>query len=211
MNSFIQDLFVRYPVLEPCREGVSRALELLEKCYAGGGTVLVCGNGGSAADGDHLVGELMKGFLLRRQLPEALRSRLREAAGDDGAFLGDVLQGTLRAISLTAHSALVSAYTNDQSGEAVFAQQVLGYGRAGDVLVCLSTSGNSRNVILAAQTARVMGLRVIGLTGKSGGRLGPLCDALIAAPEEETFKIQELHLPVYHALAAALEAENFEA
>jgi D-sedoheptulose 7-phosphate isomerase len=211
MNTFIQDLFARYPILEACRKGVSGALELLIKCYAADGTVLVCGNGGSAADADHLVGELMKGCLRRRSLPEDLRFRLRETAGDDGAFLGDVLQGTLRAIALTAHSALVSAYTNDQSGEAVFAQQVLGYGRAGDVFIGISTSGNSRNVILAAQMARVRGLSIVGLTGKSGGRLGPLCDALIAAPEEETFKVQELHLPVYHALAAALEAEMFEA
>jgi D-sedoheptulose 7-phosphate isomerase len=156
-----------------------------------------------------VVAELMKDFLRPRPLDGENRRRLRESGGEDGRFLADTLQGALPAISLGAHGSLVSAFSNDRVPEAAFAQQVLGYGRPGDVLLCFSTSGNSRNVVLAAVAARALGMTVVGLTGRAGGRLAALCDAAVRVPEAETFRIQELHLPVYHALAAALEAEFF--
>jgi D-sedoheptulose 7-phosphate isomerase len=161
------------------------------------------------ADADHLVAELMKDFRCSRPLPAQIRRRLAESGGPDGLLLADTLQGALPAISLGAHAALTSAFSNDRSPEAVFAQQVLGYGRPGDALACFSTSGDSRNVVLAATAARAVGMTVIGLTGRGGGRLAALCDAVIRVPADETCGVQELHLPVYHALAAALEAEFF--
>jgi D-sedoheptulose 7-phosphate isomerase len=210
-NSPFEDLVSRFPSLRPLEEEFLAALRLVTTCFDQGGKLLVCGNGGSAADADHLVGELMKGFLLHRPLSSELRGKLEESAGEDGAFLAETLQGALPAISLSAHAALLSAFSNDKDPSAAYAQQVLGYGRPTDVLVCFSTSGNSRNILLAAKTARALGLRVIGFTGFHGGHLAPLCDAALCVPEEETYKVQELHLPVYHALAAAVEAEFFGA
>lgn len=171
--------------------------------------MLTCGNGGSSADADHLVAELMKGFLSPRTLSAETRLCLEKSGGSDGPFLSSVLQGALPAISLGVHGALISAFANDCAAEAVYAQQVFGYGRPGDVLVCFSTSGDSRNVVLAARVAQAIDMAVIGLTGRNGGLLAPLCDAAVKVPEDSTRFIQELHLPVYHALAAATEAEFF--
>lgn len=205
----MRELFHRYPALLPCEADILAALNALLACSRRGGKVLACGNGGSLADADHLVAELMKGFLRQRPLgPEARRS-LEESGDADGTFLARTLQASIPAISLGAQGALLSAFANDRSPEAGYAQQVAGYGSAGDALVCFSTSGNSRNVVLAARTARAFSLTVIGLTGRSGGRLAPLCDVAVRVPESEPWRVQELHLPVYHALASALEAALF--
>lgn len=204
----LEELLERYPVLMECEQEITKSYGLLEDCYRQGGKALLCGNGGSAADADHIVGELMKGFLLRRPVCQQIREKLCDCC-EDASYYVDHLQSALPAISLVQHSALMSAFSNDVSPDLVFAQQVFGYGKAGDVLVGLSTSGNSKNVIHAVQVARAMGLKTIGLTGGNGGKMTALCDATVKAPETETFKIQELHLPIYHALCAMLEEEFF--
>lgn len=208
-EAVLGDLYIRYPVLGACAGDIEAALDALSACFRQGGKLLACGNGGSLADADHLVAELMKDFLSPRPLPPEARRRLEEEGGRDGAFLAEAIQGALPAISLGAHGALLSAFANDRAAEAAFAQQVFGYGRPGDVLVCFSTSGNSRNVVLAATAARARKLAVVGLTGRDGGRLADLCTVAVRVPAVETYRVQELQLPVYHALAAALEAEFF--
>jgi D-sedoheptulose 7-phosphate isomerase len=209
-GEILRELLERYPLLQSCETEIRAALTLLLSCFLSGSKVLACGNGGSGADADHLVAELMKGFLRRRILPTKARDLLEKSGGADGSFLASVLQGALPAISLGVHGALISAFANDCAAEAVYAQQVFGYGRPGDVLVCFSTSGNSRNVVLAAQVARAFDITVVGLTGRNGGLLAPLCDVAVKVPEDGTPFVQELHLPVYHALAAAVEAEFFD-
>jgi len=199
-----------HPELGVCETALLAAHGELTRCFASGGKLLACGNGGSAADADHIVGELMKGFLLRRPIPDCFAQKLREACGNtEGVALANGLQGALPAISLTAHAALTSAFANDVASDMAFAQQVYGYGKPGDVLIAISTSGNSANVLKAAQVARAKGLVVIGLTGQGGGALAPLCDVCIAVPERETYRVQELHLPVYHLLCAMVESEFF--
>lgn len=201
------ELFERYPELEAVREEVEKAYLLLVKCYECGGKLLVCGNGGSAADAEHIVGELMKGFLLKRQVAPELKSLL-DAAGCEG-FSGKLQMG-LPAISLCAHSGLMTAYINDVEAESVFAQQVLALSRGcPDVLLGLSTSGNSKNVVAAAKTAKALGLGVIAITGEKNSALSEIADAAIRLPETETFKIQELTLPVYHCLCAMVEEYFF--
>ncbi len=203
-------LFERYPVLEPCRADILAAAETICACYHARGKLLLCGNGGSAADAEHIVGELMKGFLKKRPLPQETREKMKAAFQQDADYLYENLQGALPAVSLVNAVALGTAFANDQAADLVFAQQVLGLGREGDVLLAISTSGNSKNVLYAAETARVRGLKIVALTGRSGGRLKPLADITIAVPEDETYRIQELHLPVYHAICIAAEAEFFE-
>lgn len=198
----------RYPVLEACRAEIRQAAAMMIACYEGRGKILLCGNGGSQADADHIVGELMKGFLLRRPVPETFRRTLAENF-DDGTWMADHLQEGLPAISLGAQTALNTAFSNDVAADMAFAQQVYGYGRPGDVLIGLSTSGNSRNVVQAMKVARAMEMGTIGISGAGGGKLGQLCQCIIALPETETFKVQELTLPVYHALCAAVEAHFF--
>jgi len=201
-----------HPELGACKEALLAAHGEMARCFASGGKLLACGNGGSAADADHIVGELMKGFLLPRPVPESFAQKLRETCGDaQGAALANGLQGALPAISLTAHAALTSAFANDVAGDMAFAQQVYGYGRPGDVLIAISTSGNSANIQKAARVARAKEMAVIGLTGQDGGALAPLCDVCIAVPAQETFKVQEFHLPVYHLLCAMVESEFFSA
>ncbi len=207
----LDGLFARYPVLEACRAEILAAAEAICATYRAGGKLLLCGNGGSAADAEHIVGELMKGFLKKRPLPEALREKMRTAFPQDADYLYENLQGALPAISLVNSVALGTAFANDQAADLVFAQQVLGLGQEGDALLAISTSGNSKNVVYAVETARVRGLKTIALTGRSGGKLKPLADITIAVPEDETYRIQELHLPVYHALCIAAEEEFFEA
>lgn len=205
----IEQLIVTYPELEPCLPDIQAAFEILRACYRGGGKVLVCGNGGSAADAEHIVGELMKGYLLKRSIPADMRARLVSASPESGAYLAGALQGALPAISLVSQTSLLSAIANDTAPDMGFAQQVYGYGREGDVLIGLSTSGNARNVIYAMQVARTLRMHTCALTGPTGGTLKSLCDVCICAPGESTPAIQERHLPIYHALCAMLEEEFF--
>ena len=186
-----------------CRTSYDQAYALIKACFESGGKLLLCGNGGSAADCEHIVGELMKGFLLPRPVAEKV---FKDGVPDETL---QKLQGALPAVALTGHPALASALVNDTDARLIYAQQVLGLGRPGDVILAISTSGNAQNCCLAAQTAKALGLSVIALTGEGGGRLGQLADCLLAVPERETYKVQELHLPLYHALCARLEAHFF--
>ena len=208
-NKQIKLLVERYPVLKAIENEVFDAYQILENCYAHGGKLLVAGNGGSAADAEHIVGELMKGFIKSRRLPEELRRRMEEICGEQGRKLAEGLQGSLPAIALTGHPGLSTAFLNDVDGEMILAQQLCGYGAPGDVFLGISTSGNSSNVDYAVTVAKAKGLKVIGLTGKDGGRLGQRADVAVIVPEKETFKIQELHLPIYHVLCLMLEERFF--
>lgn len=208
VKSILNGTLSRYPELKKIEDNMIESFEMIVASYRQGGKVLICGNGGSAADADHIVGELMKGFLKKRPISPALKERLRFAGmGNDEA---DYLQAGLPAISLSAHTSLMTATINDLGGEMIFAQQVLGYGKPEDVFLGISTSGNSRNVLSAAKAAKALGLKTIGLTGSSGGKMAEICDVTIRVPETETYKIQELHLPVYHVLCAMIEEEFFE-
>ena len=190
-------------VPEGCRAAYDEAFRRIEAAYVRGNKLMLCGNGGSAADAEHIVGELMKGFLLKRPVAE----RVFPGGVPDPAL--EKLQGALPALSLNGHPALAAALVNDTDASLIYAQQLLGLGRPGDVLLCISTSGNARNCCLAAQTARALGVEVIALTGAGGGRLAELSDCLIAVPERETYRVQQLHLPLDHALCARLEARFF--
>ena len=206
----IDELIARYPILAPCREDILRAYEVLEACYGGGRKLLVAGNGGSAADSEHIVGELMKEFKLKRKIFANQAEAMQQIDPEMGRILAENLQGALPAISLCEHSGLNTAFMNDSGEPAlIFAQQVNGYGRAGDVFLGISTSGNSKNILYAAIAAKAKGLKVIGLTGQKESRLQGLADVCIRVPETETYKIQELHLPVYHALCMMLEEHFF--
>ena len=184
---------------------INRAIDALVECFRSGGKLLCCGNGGSAADCEHIVGELMKGFFLPRTLSEADKTHLQNSDAEDGAFLADKLQYGLPAISLVSQVSIISATANDQAGELVYAQQVWGYGRKEDILLAISTSGNSRNVLLAAKTARAVGMTVISLSGETGGQLHELSDIMINVPSRNVARIQEAHLMIYHHLCAAVE------
>lgn len=202
-------LIQRYPQLAPIEQQIHQAYEILEQCYERGGKLLVAGNGGSCADSEHMVGELMKGFCRKRPVPEAFEKRLAEADPVLGPELAAKLQGALPAIALTGHPALSTAYLNDVDGLLTFAQQVYGYGTEGDVLLGISTSGNSKNILYAMTAARAKGMKTIGLTGRDGGALDRAADAAIIVPEQETYWIQELHLPIYHTLCLMLEEHFF--
>lgn len=205
-----QELFARYPQLLACQDAIDAAYDALLRCYRSGGKVLVAGNGGSAADSEHIVGELMKSFLFHRKLDSALTQELTRLYGKDGEALIAQLEGGLPTIPLTSMPALSTAYANDTSGTACFAQMTQSLGREGDVLLAISTSGNSQNILLAVMAAKARHMTAICLTGRSGGKCRGLADICICVPEDETFKIQELHLPVYHALCAMTEASLFE-
>ena len=206
---YLQELTERYPALKGLEEEIRAAFLVIKESFEAGGKLLVAGNGGSCADAEHIVGELMKSFVKPRPLPEALKEALiREEPGLGGA-LSEKLQRGLQAIALNSHPGLTSAFLNDVDGEMAYAQQVLGYGKKGDVFLGITTSGNAKNIRYAAVTARAMGLRVVGLTGRGGGALAALCDAAVIAPEKETYRIQELHLPIYHALCLMLEETFF--
>ncbi len=204
-------IYKRYPVLECCRLAIEDAAEALIRCFETGGKLLICGNGGSSADSDHIVGELMKGFLLRRPVGEELTEKLKKIGVDayEATVMTGKLQGALPAVSLTSQTALLSAFANDVDPEMVYAQMVYGYGRPGDLLLCLSTSGNSRNVVNAAKIAKALDLTTIAMTGKDESALSRLCDITIRVPETETYKVQELHLPVNHYLCARAEEHFF--
>ncbi len=206
---YLTELLERYPVLQTEEDSIRAVYEMIKDCYEAGGKLLIAGNGGSCADSEHMVGELMKGFVKKRPVPDALRAALVREDTEAGSALADCLQQGLPAIALTGHGGLTTAFINDVNGHMVYAQQVLGYGRPGDVFLGISTSGNSENVRLAAITAKALGLKVAGLLGRDGGKIRGLCDGAIVVPEQETFKIQELHLPVYHALCLMLEEYFF--
>ena len=204
------DLLVeRYPSLESAKNDIVAAYLLLEESYENGGKLLVAGNGGSAADAEHIVGELMKGFKLSRKPETDLAERLVAENQELGSVLAENLQGALPAIALDGHPALSTAYMNDCEPLLCFAQQVNGYGKSGDVFLGISTSGNSKNVLYAATTAHAKGMKVIGLTGAKDSKLKDMSDVCIKAPQTETYMIQELHLPIYHCLCLMLENRFF--
>ena len=209
IETHVNHLIDRYPKLIVCREDIMKAYDLLEEAYSNGRKLLVCGNGGSASDSEHIVGELMKEFKLKRKVYSDHAAVLKEIDPELGQTLAEHLQGALPAISLTGHSSLQTAYMNDAVPELVFAQQVNGYGKPGDVFLGISTSGNSKNVLYAAVNAKAKGLKVIGLTGAKENKLMKYADVCVRVPETETYKIQELHLPVYHCLCLMLEDHFF--
>ncbi|MGN0854461.1 MAG: SIS domain-containing protein [Kiritimatiellia bacterium] len=207
-HAIFDDLFTRYPMLDGCRSDIAAAFDILLATYRAGGKVMVCGNGGSASDSEHLVGELLKRFRRHRDIPETLKARLR-TLGAEGERLAERLEGALAAVSLVSMTGILTAFANDVGWDDAYAQQLLGLTRPDDTLVVLSTSGNARNCIAAAVLARALGVKSIALTGSTGGRLRDICDVTLRMPATETYRVQEYHLPVYHALCAMLEAELF--
>ena len=206
------DLLIdRYPQLLNCKEDIEKAYLILEECYENDHKLLIAGNGGSAADSEHIVGELMKRFKIQRSIPSDFAKKLKEIDQTRGADLANNLERGLMAIPLVAHEALTTAYINDVDGLGVFAQQLYGFARLGDVFLGISTSGNSKNIMSAAVVAKALGIKVVGLTGKDGGELVKMADVTIRVPETETYMIQELHLPVYHCLCLMLEDRFFGA
>jgi len=205
----LQQLIERYPVLVPVAGDIKAAFDVIAESFAGGGKLLIAGNGGSAADAEHIVGELMKNFVKNRAMPGAFAAALAEADSGMAEYLIPRLQPGLPAMALSAHASLNTATLNDIDGDIVFAQQVYGYGREGDAFLGISTSGNAKNVLCAAVVARAKNMKVVALTGGNGGRLAGLADVSIVVPETETYKIQELHLPVYHCLCMMLEDRFF--
>lgn len=205
MNNQIEILIERYPALSVCAEDIETAFEYIKTSYENGGKLLIAGNGGSAADSEHIVGELMKGFKKPRKLSPAQQESLKAVNEELGTVLADYLQGALPAIALDGHPALTTAYMNDCEPLLCFAQQVNGYGKKEDVFLGISTSGNSKNVLYAATVAKSKGMKVVGLTGQKDSRLKEFADVTIQVPQTETYMIQELHLPVYHCLCLMLE------
>lgn len=201
----LNQLIERYPQLELCREDIANAEQAFIRCFEKGGKLLICGNGGSCADSDHIVGELMKGFLKRRPLSEGQKEEMKmnNPLLDDGLL--EKLQGALPAIALPAIPALNSAFCNDVDPDLVYAQPLMGLGKPGDLLLAISTSGNAENVLCAAKVAKGLGLTVVALTGEGGGKLVNSANLAVCVPEKETYKVQELHLPIYHYLCAAAE------
>lgn len=205
LEKHIDLLIERYPVLEVCKEDIISGYKLLEDCYSKGGKLLIAGNGGSAADAEHIAGELMKRFKTPRPISNELKEKLVKVDPVRGENLSKNLERPLMAIPLVAHEALTTAYINDVDGLGVFAQQLYGYGKEGDVFLGISTSGNSKNVMNATVVARALGLKVLGLTGKLGGELNEVSNICVKVPETETYMIQELHLPIYHCWCLMLE------
>lgn len=202
-----EELFHRVPALAPYKEEIRSAFELMAHAFKSGNKLLVCGNGGSCADSEHIAGELMKSFLLKRPIEKDIAEKL--SVYEDGEHIAALLEGALPVISLCGHNALSTAFMNDKEPLLVFAQQVMGYGKEGDVLLAISTSGNSKNCVYASQVAKAKGLKVIAMTGEKDSKLSALADVTIKVPATETFIIQEHHISVYHALCAMLEGEFF--
>ena len=209
LYQYIDLLILRYPQLIVAKDCIVEAYQILEESYTNDGKLLVAGNGGSAADAEHIVGELMKGFVNPRKLEAEYSDALITVNKELGRVLSENLQGALPAIALDGHLALTTAYLNDCGPLLCFAQQVNGYGRKSDVFLGISTSGNSRNILYAATVAKAKGMKVIGLTGEKDSKLSEISDTCIQVPETETYKIQELHLPVYHCLCLMLEDTFF--
>ncbi len=209
LSRHIDALLHRYPVLTGIRQELVDAYMVMEEAYQNGRKLLIAGNGGSAADAEHIAGELMKRFQTPRPVSTEFAERLREIDREKGTALAENLECSLMAIPLVAHEALTTAYINDVDGLGVFAQQLFGYGREGDVFLGISTSGNSKNVLNATVVARASGIKVVGLTGADGGELAKVADVAVKVPETETYRIQELHLPVYHCWCLMLEDRFF--
>lgn len=203
IEQILNDLVECYPQLKSCERDIQAAFDLLVGSYGRDSVVYVCGNGGSAADAEHIVGELMKSFTEHRPLPPDFVERLQDN------YIAGHLEGALRAVALTGQISLSTAFANDVAPDLVFAQQIYGYGRSGDICWGLSTSGNSKNVLHALKVARVKGMKTLGMTGQGGGQMRDLCEVCIRVPETKTYKVQELHLPVYHTLCRMLETRFF--
>ncbi len=201
----MENLFNRYPNLTACKADIEKATDIIINSYKKGGKLLLCGNGGSAADCEHIVGELMKGFLLKRPLSEGLKAEMKQKNPDLSDDTLSKLQLALPAIALPGITGLNTAFCNDVDPELLYAQGLMGLGRKEDVLFCISTSGNSKNCVAAAKVAKGLGLTVAALTGQTGGILKEIADVCICAPETETYKVQELHLPIYHDICAKIE------
>jgi D-sedoheptulose 7-phosphate isomerase len=206
---YLQQLIERYPQLTPLNDDINAAFTIISQSFAYGGKLLIAGNGGSAADAEHIAGELMKSFVKKRKLPDSFISTLEKIDAEIAQYLIPRLQPGLPTIALTGHNSLNTASINDIDGNITFAQQVYGYGREGDVLLAISTSGNSKNILYAAAAARAKKMKVIALLGGSGGKLKRLADVSIIVPETEPYKVQELHLPIYHCLCLMLEDHFF--
>ena len=209
LEKHIDLLIKRYPQLEVCKDDIIKAYFVMQECYENGGKLLIAGNGGSAADAEHIVGELMKGFKLLRKPNDEFAKKLKEIDEELGLILAENLQGALPAIALDGHPALTTAYMNDCEPLLCFAQQVNGFGNKNDIFLGISTSGNSKNILFAATVAKSKEMQVIGLTGQKESKLSQVADVCIKVPENETYMIQELHLPVYHCLCLMLEGIFF--
>jgi len=205
MNKYIEDLVKRYPNLEKCSDTILNSYLILKKAALSNNKILVCGNGGSSADSDHIVGELMKSFVKKRKINENLQSEIEKLAPEVATLINENLEDTVTAINLSQHTALTTAFSNDVNSSLIFAQQIIGYGNANDVLICITSSGNSKNIVYASIVAKAKGMKVIGLTGSKDGDVDKYCDVVIKVPEEETYKVQELHLPIYHSLCLMIE------
>lgn len=204
-NKLTDQLFERYPALSDLKNSITGAAGMIIDCYTKGGKLLICGNGGSCADADHFAAELMKSFESARPLDESLKERLRELSASRGSLLAEKLEHSLPAISLCSNTALTSSISNDTGPSMIFAQQVIGHGNENDILIGISTSGNSQNVVDACITAKALNLNVIGMTGNTGGKMKEYCDLLINVPETRTAWVQELHLPVMHTICLTVE------
>lgn len=209
-SEIFDELIARYPQLEACAAQVREAFDIICAVYRSGGTLFIAGNGGSAADSEHISGELMKSFMFKRAVDVRTADRLKELYGEEGEKLSAMLEGGLPAVSLPSLVSLSTAISNDVGGDVIFAQMINAIAGEKDCFLAISTSGNSKNIVLAAMAAKAKGVKMIGLTGQKECKLDSICDTVIHMPETETFKIQELHLPVYHALCAMLEAEFFK-
>jgi len=207
-KKIFDELFKRYPALNGTREWVLSAFNVIKDACVSGGVLFCGGNGGSSADCEHIVGELLKSFKKHRAVDKAVAAELLNY-GEDGAYLAGNLEGALPAVSLISQTGILTAFANDKSWDTAIAQQLYALGKCGDALMVLSTSGNSKNCVYAVLTAKAKGIKTIGLTGNNGGKLKDLCDVCIRVPETETYKVQELHLPVYHCICAMLEEELF--
>ncbi|MBQ9761305.1 MAG: SIS domain-containing protein [Clostridia bacterium] len=204
------DLYTQNPALEACKTDIEAAKDLMIETYRTGNKLLLCGNGGSCADCDHIVGELLKGFLLRREPSEELKNKIRSLRLEGSDHLAENLQMGLPAVSLHSQAGLLSAFCNDVAADTVYAQTLLGLGKPGDLLIALSTSGNSKNVVYAAMMAKALGIRIISMTGAKESKLSAISDVTIRVPSTDTYRVQEYHLPVYHYLCAEVEAAFFE-
>jgi D-sedoheptulose 7-phosphate isomerase len=210
---YLEQLMERYPALLVCKEEIVKAFQIMKAAFEAGGRLLAAGNGGSSADSAHIAGELMKGFVKKRPLPPDFVERLKKADGGNSQYseyLAKNIQQGLPVIDLSSHAALMTASINDIGGDIIYAQQVCGYGRPGDVFLGISTSGNAKNILYAMIAARAKGMRTIALSGGSGGAIKGYADAAITVPEKETYKVQELHLPVYHTLCLMIEEYFFK-
>jgi len=209
-NLILDELIKRHPMLKSIKNEINECYFTLKNTFVNNKTLFICGNGGSASDSEHIVGELMKGFLLKREINSDLKNKFEEKYGEEGKIFNKLQKG-LRSISLTSHSSLNTAFSNDVSSELVFAQQLFVLAKEKDALLAITTSGNSKNVLRAVQVAKIKGLKVILLTGNknNGGKCGELADVVIKVPEEETYIVQEYHLPIYHAICAMLEKTFF--